>query len=505
MKTAAVTPRQENFNDWFQDVIKVADLAEHSATRGCMVIKPWGYGIWELIQKNLDQMIKDTGHKNVYFPLLIPIRFLEKEAQHVEGFAKECAVVTHYRLETDANGKLVPSPDAALAEPYIIRPTSETIIGEAMSSWVNSYTDLPILINQWCNVMRWEMRTRLFLRTAEFLWQEGHTAHATSDEAMTETLQMLEVYKKFAYEYLAIPVMTGEKTPAERFPGADHTYTIEAMMQDGKALQAGTSHFLGQHFSKAYNIKFNTKEQSIEHAWTTSWGVTTRLIGALVMVHSDDDGLVLPPRMAPDQIVILPLIKNEEDRAHILEYCTNLKADLKKQTAFEDEKLRVEIDASGKKSPDKFWGAVKRGVPLRLEIGMKDIEAGHICMSRRDMGAKERTFMKREELIEKASSILEEMQAGLLERAITFRDAHIFDIHTVADLENMFAKDDNVSKGFARAYFDIDMENNPDVADKLKTLKVTTRCLPTGQQNTKGACIFSGKETTHRVLLAKAY
>src|SRR3989338_5387363 len=294
-----ITKRSEDFSEWYQDIVKAADLAENSAVRGCMVIKPWGYAIWENIQKILDEMIKETGHQNVYFPLLVPVKFLEKEAQHVEGFAKECAIVTHYRLEADENGKLVPAKNSELAEPYVIRPTSEAIIGEAMSDWVQSYKDLPILINQWCNVMRWEMRTRLFLRTSEFLWQEGHTAHATKEEAIAETMKMLQVYVDLVRDYLAIPVIAGEKTPGERFPGADNTYTIEAMMQDGKALQGGTSHFLGQNFSKAYDIKFADQTQKLQHAWTTSWGVTTRLIGALTMVHSDDDGLVLPPKITP--------------------------------------------------------------------------------------------------------------------------------------------------------------------------------------------------------------
>jgi prolyl-tRNA synthetase len=469
-----------------------------------MIIKPWGYAIWERIQKVLDQMIKDTGHQNVYFPLLVPLRFLEKEAQHVEGFAKECAVVTHYRLEANAEGRLVPSPDAELAEPLIIRPTSEAIIGDAMGGWVQSYKDLPILINQWCNVMRWEMRTRLFLRTAEFLWQEGHTAHATAEEAMEETNKMLNVYRTFAHEYLAIPLLTGEKTPAERFPGAVNTYTIEAMMQDGKALQGGTSHFLGQNFAKAYEIKYADNTQQIQHAWTTSWGVTTRLIGALVMTHSDDDGLVLPPRIAPDQIVIIPLIKNDEDKESILSYCQNLASELKKQT-FADEPIRVAIDNSPKSPADRFWLAVKRGIPLRIEIGKREVEAGMLALSRRDLAPKERSTISVQELVDSAPTLLENIQTFFYERARTFREDNTHEIDSVEALDAMFG-DESTAKGFALAYFDPSVETTPEVEEKLKNLKITTRCIPFDLQNGKpGKCIFSGNPAQKKVIFAQAY
>jgi prolyl-tRNA synthetase len=504
MSKQAVTPRNENFADWYQDVIKEADLAEHSVVRGCMIIKPWGYAIWERIQKVMDQMIKDTGHQNVYFPLLVPLRFLEKEAEHVEGFAKECAVVTHYRLEANAEGKLVPSPDAELSEPLIIRPTSEAIIGDAMSGWVQSYKDLPVLINQWCNVMRWEMRTRLFLRTAEFLWQEGHTAHATADEAMQETLKMLNVYKTFGRDYLAIPFITGEKTPAERFPGAVNTYTIEAMMQDARALQGGTSHFLGQNFAKAYDIKYADKLQKIEHAWTTSWGVTTRLIGALIMTHSDDDGLVLPPKISPQQVIIIPMIKNPEDEEKIINYCEDIKSRLHSES-FGDESIRVYIDNAPKSPADRFWQAVKKGIPLRVEVGMREVEGGTLALSRRDMPPKDRRNLEVGEFINSVSSVLEEIQNTYLNRAIEFRDDHTYPIHSLKELEDMFAEE-GIHKGFALAYFDPVVENEPAVAEKLKALKVTTRCIPfEGQQEGAGPCIFSGNMVSKKVIFARAY
>ena len=370
-KTAITPTREENYPEWYQQVIKAADLAETSPVRGCMVIKPWGYAIWENIQKELDRRFKATGHKNAYFPLFIPMRYLQKEADHVDGFAKECAVVTHSRLEADENGQLQPA--GPLDEPLIVRPTSETIIGELFAKWVQSYRDLPLLINQWANVVRWEMRTRLFLRTSEFLWQEGHTVHATEEEAMEETRTMLDVYADFSEKYLAMPVIKGEKTEAERFPGAVSTYSIEAMMQDKKALQAGTSHFLGQNFAKSSSIKFLNAESKEEYAWTTSWGVSTRLVGGLIMTHSDDDGLVLPPAIAPAHIVILPVTPKPDSREAVLEYCRNLKQSLEAQS-YLDEPIRVELDDRDIRGGEKTWSWVKKGVPVRIEVGPRDME-----------------------------------------------------------------------------------------------------------------------------------
>ncbi len=501
-KTAITPTRQENFADWYQEVIKRADLAEHSPVRGCMIIKPWGYAIWERIQGQLDQKIKATGHQNVYFPLLIPLSFLEKEAAHVEGFAKECAIVTHYRLEADAQGKLIPSPEASLAEPLIIRPTSETIIGTAMASWVQSYHDLPVLINQWCNVMRWEMRTRLFLRTSEFLWQEGHTAHATEEEAIAETFTMLDVYEQLAQDYLAIPVVKGEKTPAERFPGAVNTYTIEAMMQDGKALQAGTSHFLGQNFSRAYQIQFSDPQQQLQYAWTTSWGLSTRIIGALIMTHSDDDGLVLPPRIAPAQIILIPVAMQEQDWAEVLGFCEQLAADLQ-SLYYAKELLRVTIDKSRRRAGEKFWGAVKKGIPLRVEIGRREIEAGQLTVSRRDQAAKEKIQWSRAELIAKAPLLLEEIQNALYQRVVTFRQQHTHEITSIAELQALFQKETAV--GFAIGFFDPNVESHPEVMQTLKHLKLTTRCMPFSSDKTVGKCLFSGNQTDKKVIFARAY
>jgi prolyl-tRNA synthetase len=504
-KQTAVTPtRAENFSEWYQEVIKVADLAEHSPVRGCMIIKPWGYGVWENIQKILDGMIKETGHENVYFPLLIPLSFLEKEAAHIEGFAKECAVVTHYRLEGDGQGKLIPSPDAKLTEPFIIRPTSETIIGTAMAKWVQSYNDLPVLINQWCNIMRWEMRTRLFLRTSEFLWQEGHTAHASAEEAMQETMTMLDVYEKLAREYLALPVIRGEKTAGERFPGAVNTYCIETMMQDGKALQAGTSHFLGQNFSKAYDISFSNQNQQIEQAWTTSWGVSTRLIGALIMTHSDDDGLVLPPRIAPEQIILIPVANSEADMAEVLQYCNDLAKELKK-IQYHEAPIRVGIDKSNKRGGEKFWGAVKKGIPLRIEIGKREIEANVLSLSRRDKAAKDKVSIDRSALFQQIASLLDDIQNNLFQRALDYRQKHTKVIKTLAELDTFFGKDENKQSGFAIAHFDLSIENDPMVDKKFKELKLSIRCIPFDQNSETGDCIFSGKKTATKVIIARAY
>lgn len=422
----------------------------------------------------------------------------------MEGFAKECAVVTHYRLETNADNKLVPSPSAELAEPLIIRPTSETIIGNAMSRWVQSYQDLPVLINQWCNVLRWEMRTRLFLRTTEFLWQEGHTAHATETEAMQETLTMLEVYAQLAEDFLAIPVIKGEKTPNERFPGAVNTYTIEAMMQDGKALQAGTSHFLGQNFSRAYEIQFMDRQQQTHFAWTTSWGLSTRIIGALIMSHSDDDGLVLPPRIAPEQVILLPVAMKEGDLDFILDYCRSLADDLKQLSAFA-EPIRVVIDKTERRAGDKFWDAVKKGTPIRIEVGRREIESGLLSVSRRDKPAKEKIQIKREELPNQISSILAEIQDNLYDRALSFQKEHTVEIHSKTELREIFKTDDEQQNYFVCCYFDPSIENETEVADTLRELKLTTRCMPFTDNEEEGKCLFSGNVTNKKVILARAY
>jgi len=503
-KNAIAPTRSENFSEWYQAVIKAADLAEHSAVRGCMIIKPWGYAIWELIQKNLDKMIKDTGHDNVYFPMLIPLSYLQKEAAHVDGFAKECAVVTHYRLETNDAGELVPAPDAKLSEPYIIRPTSETVIGTAMASWINSYKDLPVKINQWANVMRWEMRTRLFLRTSEFLWQEGHTAHATEEEAMSETRMMLDVYETLAQDYLAIPVIKGEKTPSERFPGAVNTYCIEAMMQDGKALQAGTSHFLGQNFSSAYSIAFADKNQQRSFAWTTSWGVSTRLIGALILTHSDDDGLVLPPVVAPVQVILIPVAMNADDLSSVMEYCEVLVKDLRAQK-YHDDFVRVSIDKTDERAGTKFWNAVKKGIPLRVEIGMREINADLLSISRRDNPAKEKKQMKRADVVSDVAVLLNEIQDALLKRATAFKAQHTFHVNTLDELEKAFGDDEAHCCGFATAYFDFAVENNPATEEKLKKMKLTIRCMPLDRDATTGHCIFSDNVVNTKVIFARAY
>ncbi|MBC7370390.1 MAG: proline--tRNA ligase, partial [Bdellovibrionaceae bacterium] len=389
MEKTAITPtRAQNYPEWYQEVIKAADMAENSPVRGCMVIKPWGYAIWENIQKILDGKFKETGHVNAYFPLLIPLSFLEKEAEHVEGFAKECAVVTHHRLKAGPDGKLI--PDGKLEEPLVIRPTSETIIGHMYAKWVKSYRDLPLLMNQWCNVMRWELRTRMFLRTTEFLWQEGHTVHATAEEAQEETLKMLDVYADFAENYMAMPVIKGMKTPDERFPGAVDTYTIESMMQDKKALQSGTSHFLGQNFAKSSGIKFLSKEGKEEIAWTTSWGMSTRMIGGLIMIHSDDDGLVLPPKIAPLHVVILPIYRNDEERTQVLEYVKSLEKELR-AIRYADQPVMVKIDDRDLRGGEKSWQYIKQGVPVRVEVGPRDMAKGEVFVGRRDKAAKDKT------------------------------------------------------------------------------------------------------------------
>src|SRR5262245_44609525 len=410
-KTAITPTRVENYAEWYQQVIRAADLAENSAVRGCMVIKPWGYTLWENMQRVLDDMFKATGHQNAYFPLFIPLSFLQKEAAHVEGFAKECAVMTHHLLEAGPDGKLVPTGE--LDEPLIVRPTSETIIGDAFSRWIQSYRDLPLLINQWANIVRWELRTRMFLRTTEFLWQEGHTVHATAEEAMAETRQMLDVYAAFAHDYLAMPVIRGEKSAADRFPGAVSTLTIEALMQAGKALQAGTAHFLGQNFSKASDIRFLDETGVLQYAWTTSWGVSTRLIGGLVMTHSDDDGLVLPPRIAPAHVVILPITAKAERPDEVIAYCKKLQAELREQR-YHGREIEVELDLRDLRGGEKACSWVKKGIPIRLEIGPRDVAQDAVFMARRDRPANEKAGMPRAAFIAGLPELLDTIQQQLL-------------------------------------------------------------------------------------------
>lgn len=500
MANAAINPtRAENYPEWYQQVIQAADLAESSIVRGCMVIKPWGYAIWENIQRHLDKMIKDTGHKNFYCPLFLPLSFLEKEAAHVEGFAKECAVVTHHRLEADSNGKL--QPVGKLEEPLIVRPTSETIIGELYSRWIQSYRDLPLLYNQWANVVRWEMRTRLFLRTSEFLWQEGHTAHADEAEARVETLTMLNCYVDLLENYLAMPVIYGQKTKGERFPGAVNTYTMEAMMQDKKALQCGTSHYLGQNFAKAFDIKYLSAQGTTEYVHTTSWGVTTRLIGSLVMIHSDDDGLVLPPKIAPVHIVIMPLIKNDADREKILNYCKSLKASLE-ALRFSKIDICVEIDASDKRPGDKAWGWVKKGVPVRLEIGMQELEKDAVFMGRRDKGYKEKVSLSRQEFIDNAPTLLQEMQEVIFAKAKKFQQGNIKEIKSVQEFYEFFDPNNENSGGFALAPWIDETESEEKIKQELK---VTPRVIPEYLQGKSGTCIFTGAKDAPYTIFAKSY
>lgn len=484
--------RNEDYSAWYNQLVQEADLAEHSAVKGSMVIKPYGYSIWESMQQKLDTMFKETGHSNAYFPLLIPKSFLSKEASHIEGFAKECAVVTHYRLKNDPNGKgIIVDPEAKLEEELIIRPTSETVIWNTYRNWIQSYRDLPILLNQWANVMRWEMRTRLFLRTSEFLWQEGHTAHATQEEAEAETKQMLEIYADFAENFLAVPVIKGVKTPNERFAGALDTYCIEGLMQDGKALQMGTSHFLGQNFAKAFDVKFQSKEGKLEHVWATSWGVSTRLIGALIMAHSDDEGLVLPPNVAPVQVVMVPIYKTEEERTAVVAFFKSVQNSLKAKG------IRTKIDDRDTQKPGfKFAEWEYKGVPLRIAVGPRDLANGTAEVARRD--EKTKISLNQESLLNAIPDLLIEIQQNLYNRAKAFRDSRITMVQTWDEFETALDE----KPGFISAHWDGTTET--ELAIKEKT-KATIRCIPLDANEEKGTCVFSGKPSNKRVLFARAY
>ena len=496
----AVSPkRSENFPEWYQQVIKLADMAENSPVRGCMVIKPWGYAIWELIQKELDEKFKESGHKNAYFPMFIPLRCFENEAKHVEGFAKECAVVTHTRLQADSNGKLVPASE--LEEPLIVRPTSETIIGEMFSKWAKSYRDLPIKINQWANIVRWEMRTRMFLRTTEFLWQEGHTVHSTPEEAVEEARFMLKCYTDFAESFLAMHIIPGMKTESEKFPGAEDTYTIEAMMQDGKALQAGTSHFLGQNFAKSSKIKFINKNGQEEYGWTTSWGVSTRLIGGLIMTHSDDNGLVLPPNVAPVQIVICP-IYNEDNRSKVLECCHRLLDELKSRM-FDKHPTRIEVDDRDIRGGEKAWEWIKKGVPIRVEIGMREVTSKNVCIYRSDESPKTCKSLGFSEFVNTANDILLDIKNSLFGRAKKFRDDNSKHISSRDEFFDYFKSE---HAGFAHAHWCGD----PKIEEQIKSeLGVSIRCIPISDaqasNSVQGTCIFTGNPSPQEAIFARSY
>ncbi len=504
-KTAIIPTREEDYPEWYQQIIKAADLAQTSPVRGCMVIKPWGYSLWENIQKVLDGMFKETGHKNAYFPLFIPLTYLQKEADHVEGFAKECAVVTHHRLETGPDGKLRPARDGRLEEPLVVRPTSETIIGEMYANWVQSYRDLPILINQWANVVRWEMRPRLFLRTSEFLWQEGHTAHATEEEAREETMKMLDVYADFAENYMAMPVIKGEKTESERFPGAERTYCIEAMMQDRKSLQAGTSHFLGQNFAKASQIKYLSDRGKEEYAWTTSWGVSTRLIGGLIMMHSDDDGMVIPPRVAPSHVAILPIMHKEETRTQVLEYCEKLNNRLS-DIRCGDKKLQIEFDIRDMQGGEKAWDWIKKGIPLVLEIGPRDVASDSVFVGRRDLGRQNRKSVSEDEFVSTVSDQLDEMQKNLFDQALAFQKKNTRYIDSKEDFKAYFTprnKDKpEIHGGFAMSHWCGSAEVEKEISNAYG---VSIRCIPFDSEDGEGTCIFTGKPSKQRVVFAKSY
>ncbi len=486
-----LTSREEDYSKWYNELVMQADLAQHSDVKGCMVIKPYGYAIWENMRDVLDKMFKDTGHQNAYFPLFIPKSYMSKEAKHVEGFAKECAVVTHYRLKNDDKGGVIVDPDAKLEEELIIRPTSETIIWNTYRNWIQSYRDLPILINQWANVVRWEMRTRLFLRTAEFLWQEGHTAHATKAEAIEESEKMLHVYASFAEQWMAMPVVRGVKSESERFAGAEDTYCIEALMQDGKALQAGTSHFLGQNFAKAFDVKFADKTGKMEHVWASSWGVSTRLMGALIMTHSDDEGLVLPPKLAPIQVVMVPIYKNEEQLKALTEKMDELAAKLK------DLGIRVKVDLDDTKKPGwKFAEYELKGVPVRIAMGPRDLENGSIEVARRD--TKEKQGISIEEAPNFIADLLNKIQENLFLRSAAFRTEHTTEVQDYAEFKEVL----ETKGGFISAHWD----GTPETEEKIKQeTKATIRCIPLDAKEEEGKCIYTGAPSNKRVLFAKAY
>lgn len=467
-RTAITPTRAENFPEWYQGVVKAADLAENSPVRGAMVIKPYGYALWENIQRALDDKIKAEGVQNAYFPLLIPLSFISREAEHVEGFAKECAVVTHHRLEKGPDGGLIPSPDALLEEPFVIRPTSETIIGDSMSKWIRSYRDLPLLLNQWCNVMRWEMRTRLFLRTSEFLWQEGHNAFETPEQAEADARKMLDVYSSTYKDFFAIYPICGEKTADERFPGAIHTYTVEAMMQDGKSLQASTSHNLGQNFSKSCGIKFQGRDGLEHYAWTTSWGLSTRSIGGLIMTHGDDDGLKMPPRLAPYQVVILPITKGDDGGGAIIEYAHKIAAQLK------EIGVRVSVDTSDNRAPDKMWAAIKKGVPIRVEVGGREVEEGKLTHTRRDLGRESKTTCPVQEFVGAVKSILDDIHSNMLKESRDNTMSRIVECMTAVSVRDYFESSTNL--GFAK--MPIELLEDEALNAYCKENALTTRCMP---------------------------
>jgi prolyl-tRNA synthetase len=501
-KTAISPTRAENYAEWYQQIVRASDMAELSGVRGCMIIKPNGYGIWELMQRDLDRRFKETGHENCYFPLFIPLSYFQKEADHVEGFAKEMAIVTHHRLAMK-DGVLV--PDGELEEPLIVRPTSETVIGVAMAKWIKSYRDLPLLVNQWANVVRWEMRPRLLLRTTEFLWQEGHTAHETYEDAMAETKRMLNIYCRFAEDVLALPVIPGEKPAHERFPGAVNTFTFEMMMQDGRALQAGTSHYLGQNFSKSIGIQFQNRTGDLEYAYTTSWGVSTRLLGALVMGHSDDNGLRTPPRVAPWQIVIIPVLRGDSDKSSVLDYCESLKTELAAQN-YAGERVRVKIDKRDISGAEKKWDWIKKGAPLILEIGPRDVEGGKVCITRRDWLDQGKRFAARADFIRGIAGELTNIQQNMFDQASVFMKARtVADIETRADFDAYFSKNADNSfvggQGFVRAKW----SGDPKSLSALEELGVTIRCIPFDQDGKEGTCVLTGAPATQDVIFARAY